>query len=47
MTNDLDVFAQWIDTGTEMIFKHILGFCYVAAFEQLATADKMSNLLER
>ena len=51
VTNDLDVFAQWFDTGTakqkEMVFKQILGFCCVAAFEQLATADERTNLLER
>ena len=51
VTNDLDVFAQWCDTGTakqkEMAFKQISGFCCVAAFEQLATADERTNLLER
>ena len=51
VTNDLDVFAQWIDPGTakqkEMVFKQILGFCCVAAFEQLVTADEKTNLLGR
>ena len=50
-TNDLDVFAQWIDTGTnkqkDVVFKQILGFCCVAAFEQLATADERTNMVER
>ena len=50
-TNDLDVFTQWIDTGTskqkDIVYKHILEFCCVTAFEQLVTADERNNKLER